>query len=101
MSGAENHALLCLSGLLAYLGAKPSSRCLRAIANEFQKPEYAVSSLLDLRFVSAYFGLKGLQEAFPEQRILTPLARQRLIDLADQYETITPAHLRRLLEEDM
>jgi hypothetical protein len=59
MSRAENHALLCLSGLLAYLAAKPSGRCLGAIANNFQEPEYAVSNLLDLRFVSAYFGLKG------------------------------------------
>jgi hypothetical protein len=101
MSRAENHALLGLSGLLVYLGTKPSSRCLRAIVNKLKNPYSATNNLLDSTFVPAYFGLTGLQEAFSPQRILTPLARQRLIDLADQYETITPAisHLRSLLED--
>lgn len=106
MSRAENRALLGLSGLLTYLGAKPSSRCLLAIENKLNKPYSATNSLLDptdSTFVPAYFGLKGLQEAFTQHRILTPLARKRLIDLADQYETITPAvaHLRSLLEVTM
>ncbi|MGH6635139.1 MAG: hypothetical protein ACRED0_03045 [Gammaproteobacteria bacterium] len=78
MPRAENHALLGLSGLLAYLGAKPSIRCLRAIVNKLKKPYSATNNLLDSTFVPAYFGLKGLEEAFPQQRILTPLARQRL-----------------------
>jgi len=101
MPRAENHALLGLSGLLAYLGAKPSIRCLRAIESKLKKPYSATNNLLDSTFVPAYFGLKGLQEGFPQQHILTSLTRQRLIDLADQYETITPAvaHLRSLLED--